>query len=241
LNLVRTRPESSFDAKSVIGALNVASAIEAIKDHFNLTSWTGDPCVNTPYDWTICTTDPSPRITAVRLSNLNLTGSIPEALSNLSALSILWLDHNSLVGTIPESLSALTNLQSLRLNDNKITGSIPAWLTSLNLTNLDLSDNNLMGAIPSGLLHDRNLTYFNYSGNLCLGPNACTPSPAPVPTTGPSHKNKSNVPAIVGATIGGLLVVTVITLVLFRHYIFTHYYRDHYPITPPPGMCFLMF
>lgn len=65
LNVVRTRPESSFDAKCVIGALNVASAIEAIKDHFNLTSWTGDPCVHTPYQWTICTTDPSPRITAV--------------------------------------------------------------------------------------------------------------------------------------------------------------------------------
>jgi hypothetical protein len=60
LNVVRTRPESSFDAKCAIGALNVASAIEAIKDHFNLTSWTGDPCVRTPYQWTICTTDPSP-------------------------------------------------------------------------------------------------------------------------------------------------------------------------------------
>jgi len=76
-----------------------------------------------------------------------------------------------------------------------------------------------MGAIPSGLLHDRNLTYFNYSGNLCLGPNACAPSPAPVPNTGPSHKNKSNVPAIIGATIGGLIVVTAITLLLVRHYI----------------------
>ncbi|CAM6003170.1 unnamed protein product, partial [Sphagnum balticum] len=170
-----------------------ASAIEAIKKHFNLTSWTGDPCVYTPYDWTKCTTDPSPRITAVMLSNLNLTGSIPGALRNLSALTILWLDHNSLVGTIPDSLSALTNLQSL-----------------------DLSDNNLTGAIPSGLLQDRNLTYFNYSGNLCLGPNACGPSPAPVPTTGPSHKNKSNIPAIIGATVGGLLVVTAITLVLVR-------------------------
>lgn len=224
-----------------------ASAIEAIKKHFNLTSWTGDPCVYTPYDWTKCTTDPSPRITAVMLSNLNLTGSIPGALRNLSALTILWLDHNSLVGTIPDSLSALTNLQSLRLNDNEITGSIPAWLTSLNLTNLDLSDNNLTGAIPSGLLHDQNLTYFNYSGNLCLGPNGCAPSPAPpspapVPTTGPSHENKSNIPAIIGATVGGLLVVTAITLVLVRHCRRPHDDSDShsYPFIPQ-GMCFLCF
>ncbi len=90
------------------------------------------------------------------------------------------------------------------------------------------------------------IIWCSYSGNLCLGPNACAPSPAPVPTTGPSHKNKSNVPAIIGATIGGLLVVTAITLVLVRHckaidphkkFSDTH----SYPFMTTPGMCFLCF
>jgi hypothetical protein len=90
------------------------------------------------------------------------------------------------------------------------------------------------------------IIWCSYSGNLCLGPNACAPSPAPVPTTGPSHKNKSNVPAIIGATIGGLIVVTAITLVLVRHckrvdphnkFSDTH----SYPFIPTPGMCFLCF
>lgn len=91
------------------------------------------------------------------------------------------------------------------------------------------------------------IIWCSYSGNLCLGPNGCAPSPAPpspapVPTTGPSHKNKSNIPAIIGATVGGLLVVTAITLVLVRHCRRPHDDSDShsYPFIPQ-GMCFLCF
>jgi Leucine-rich repeat (LRR) protein len=87
-----------------------------------------------------------------------LTGSIPgAALSNLTELTQLWLDHNSLEGPIPD-LSDLKNLQSIRLQDNNITGEIPVWLASLqSLQELLLSNNNLSGTIPSALLNDKNL------------------------------------------------------------------------------------
>jgi len=40
----------------------LALAIESLKEAFNLTSWLGDPCVCTPYDWITCTNDTFPRI-----------------------------------------------------------------------------------------------------------------------------------------------------------------------------------
>jgi hypothetical protein len=55
--------------------------------------------------------------------------------------------------------------------------------------------------------------------------------------------NKSNLPAIIGATIGGLLVVTAITLVLVRHYkaVDPHKkYSERLSVTTP-GMSFLCF
>jgi Leucine-rich repeat (LRR) protein len=109
----------------------LALGIESVKEAFNLTSWLGDPCAYTPYDWITCTNDTIPRVETLKLSNYNLTGSIPAAaLSNLTALTQLWLDHNSLEGPIPD-LSDLKNLQSIRLENNKITGEIPVWLASL--------------------------------------------------------------------------------------------------------------
>jgi hypothetical protein len=67
-----------------------ALAIESLKEAFNLTSWLGDPCVCTPYDWITCTNDTFPRIETLKLSNYNLTGIIPgAALRNLTALTEL--------------------------------------------------------------------------------------------------------------------------------------------------------
>ncbi len=43
----------------------VALAIESIKESLNLTSWTGDPCVYTPYDWIKCNNDIIPRVITV--------------------------------------------------------------------------------------------------------------------------------------------------------------------------------
>jgi hypothetical protein len=45
------------------GFLNAALAIETIKTHWNLSSWTGDPCLSIPFDWTSCSVDGTPRVT----------------------------------------------------------------------------------------------------------------------------------------------------------------------------------
>lgn len=43
--------------------MDAVAAIEIIKTHWNLSYWTGDPCLNVPYDWTECSVDGIPRVT----------------------------------------------------------------------------------------------------------------------------------------------------------------------------------
>ncbi|CAK9198294.1 unnamed protein product [Sphagnum troendelagicum] len=181
-----------------------ALAIESVKEAFNLTSWLGDPCVYTPYDWITCTNDTIPRVETLKLSNYNLTGSIPGA-----------------------ALSNLTELTQLRLQNNNITGEIPVWLASLpSLQELLLSNNNLSGTVPSALLNEKNLTLEDF-GNplLCNVTSGCslssppTPSPpAPSPPTpspiSNSTNHSTNIPAIVGGVVGAIFAVVAITLTL---------------------------
>ena len=91
------------------------------------------------------------RVTRLNLSQKQLTGTIPAALSGLTNLDSLDLGSNQLTGAIPD-LSALTNLTNLRLNTNQLSGAIPATLSALtNLQKLHLQDNQLSGTIPAAL------------------------------------------------------------------------------------------
>ncbi|KAH9544711.1 hypothetical protein CY35_12G009200 [Sphagnum magellanicum] len=194
-------------ATFIIFHLSTLLAIESLKEAFNLTSWLGDPCVCTPYNWVTCTNDTIPRVETLMLSNYNLTGNIPgAALSNLTALTKLWLDHNSLDGPIP-NLSDLTNLQSLRLQSNNITGDIPVWLASLpSLQELVLSNNNLTGTVPSALLSNKDLI-LEYSGNpqLCNMTSGCLPSTG---QTNSTHRNNTVLP-VVGGVVAAIALVTI--------------------------------
>ncbi|CAM6012137.1 unnamed protein product [Sphagnum balticum] len=173
-----------------------ALAIESVKEAFNLTSWLGDPCAHTPYDWITCTDDAIPRVKALKLSNYNLTGTIPAA-----------------------ALSDLTALTQLQLQNNNITGEIPVWLASLpSLQELLLSNNNLRGIIPSALLNDKSLT-LEYFGNplLCNATGGCPSPPSRSPISN-STLHKVNVPAIVAGVVGGLFVTLVLIYVFcYKH------------------------
>jgi Leucine-rich repeat (LRR) protein len=52
-------------------------------------------------------------------------------LSQLPALSGLFLQYNKLWGTIPSNLSSLTNLTDLYLNNNTLSGAIPPEIGQL--------------------------------------------------------------------------------------------------------------
>ncbi|XP_074282138.1 receptor-like protein EIX1 [Silene latifolia] len=115
----------------------------------------------------------------IDLSSNYLVGTIPEELTNISALFALNLSYNHLTGHIPENIGNLKTVESLDLSNNNLSGTIPQSLSSISwLGKLNLSNNNLHGPIPTGnqlqTLDDPSI----YAGNSGLCgfplPNNCT-------------------------------------------------------------------
>lgn len=136
----------------------------------------------------------SDRIDSLNLHDNNLSGTIPEIITQLSELRYLNLQSNNLTGTIPLSIGtfkqlevfnisrngieglipieigALTNLRELVLNGNQITGSIPLQLEYISgLSDLFLGSNLFEGNIPSNLGNLTNLRTLDLSNNLLEG------------------------------------------------------------------------
>ncbi|CAI5463000.1 unnamed protein product, partial [Closterium sp. Yama58-4] len=104
------------------------------------------------------------------LPELSLSGSIPDSISSLRELSILYLIKNRFTGSIPSTISILTNLQQLYLQYNHLTGSIPAEIGILtNLRFLILSVNQLSGTIPAEISNLSKLYYLGLSSNQLTG------------------------------------------------------------------------
>lgn len=93
-----------------------------------------------------------PRVTAVRLSHLGFSGTVPAALGQLAALTHLELSGHHLSGPIPRELGQLVALTHLDLSHNHLTGPIPAELSQLaDLMEVRLADNGLTGCVPPEL------------------------------------------------------------------------------------------
>src|SRR5690606_28395446 len=69
-----------------------------------------------------------------------LSGTLPDALGNLSKLKHLDLGFNNLEGELPMSLNNLENLESLFLPNNFLTGDLPFELIGT-LSNISISSN----------------------------------------------------------------------------------------------------
>ncbi len=104
-------------------------------------NWEGITCY--PYGSGHC------MITAVKLSGLNLQGSLPNHLFPvLTNLTVLDLSANNLTGTIPRSIANLTSVSVLYLYDNLMNGTLPNELFSLiSLTDLALGTNSFVGKL----------------------------------------------------------------------------------------------
>ena len=100
-----------------------------------------------------------------------LSGPIPPEVGNLAVLQLLDLRWNQLAGEIPPELGSLNNLQRLYLGDNKLSGSIPPELGSLaNLEELFLSHNRLTGEIPPELSNLANVRSLGLGSSQLTGP-----------------------------------------------------------------------
>ena len=107
---------------------------------------------------------------ALSLNENNLASSIPGSLGNLKNLTHLDLSHNNLKQHIPASLGKLVNLKYLNLSYNQLSDSIRSSLGNLiNLQTLDLSFNGLSGSIPASLGNLINLQTLYISENHLSG------------------------------------------------------------------------
>ncbi|XP_021287623.1 receptor-like protein 12 [Herrania umbratica] len=92
------------------------------------------------------------RVTTLDLSNMNLTGTIPPHLGNLSFLSLLNIRFNHFHGSLPVELANLSSLKYISFGHNNFHGEIPSWFDSFTqLRSLFLYSNNFSGIIPSSL------------------------------------------------------------------------------------------
>ena len=85
----------------------------------------------------------------LRFLSLQLSGTIPASVGNLSELTQLSLGFNKLSGTIPP-VGGLSQLTSLDLGDNRCNGAIPESVGGLlQLIFLNFGTNLLSGSIPA--------------------------------------------------------------------------------------------
>lgn len=117
-------------------------------------------------DWHGVGVDEDRRVTVLRMSANNLTGSIPPELGSLSELEEIHLPFNGLSGRLPPELKELSRLRHLNVGTNNLTGPIPPELGELaGLESVDLSQNSLSGPIPPELGNLSRLTYLAIGAN----------------------------------------------------------------------------
>ncbi|CAI9285994.1 unnamed protein product [Lactuca saligna] len=105
---------------------------------------------------------------SIDLSSNNLTGQIPNEITNLYGLIALNLSMNALFGEIPGTIGEMKNLLTLDLSRNNVSGRMPSSMSQMSLLNyLDVSFNNLSGRIPSST-QLQSFQPLRYDGNAVL-------------------------------------------------------------------------
>ena len=130
----------------------------------------GSPVVRRVTELEMLNETATPSTEDLRHPGLNVSGTLPAAIGDLTALENLLLNNNLLVGSIPTEFGSLVNLKKLYLHGNLLFGALPSELGSLtSLTELLLTDNLLRGGIPSELGSLTNLTKLWLDDNLLSG------------------------------------------------------------------------
>ncbi|CAL5336834.1 unnamed protein product [Camellia sinensis] len=100
------------------------------------------------------------------LGDISFSGQLPESISNLKALNILYLFNCNLSGSIPASVWNLTKITDLAFSSNSFSGQIPSSISNLaKLNSLYLSRNNLNRQILDSLGNMSQLTLLALSSN----------------------------------------------------------------------------
>ncbi|KAG8370799.1 hypothetical protein BUALT_Bualt13G0021100 [Buddleja alternifolia] len=110
------------------------------------------------------------RVAALDISDMDLVGTIPPQLGNLSFLVSLNLRYNFFRGNLPEELSLLHRLKYINLIVNNFGGEVPMWFGFLpKLQFLYLGNNSFTGSIPFSISNLSNLEELGFSLNHLSG------------------------------------------------------------------------
>ncbi|CAH1446357.1 unnamed protein product [Lactuca virosa] len=90
-------------------------------------------------------------MTLLHLNNNSFTGTIPDSLKDLIALTELDLNNNQFSGPFPTIILQIPNLMYLDLRFNLFSGPIPDLVFTKNLDTILLNNNNFEGQIPQSL------------------------------------------------------------------------------------------
>ncbi|KAK9229916.1 hypothetical protein WN944_022882 [Citrus x changshan-huyou] len=94
----------------------------------------------------------SRRVTVLNISGLNLTGTIPSQLWNLSSLESLDLSFNRPPGSIPSAIFTTYTLKYVSFRGNQLSGAFPSFIfNKSSLQHLDFSSNALHGEILANI------------------------------------------------------------------------------------------
>ncbi|KAL6330240.1 hypothetical protein AAG906_040162 [Vitis piasezkii] len=97
-----------------------------------------------------CLSDSSDSLSVLNLRGNNFHGSIPQTFTSQCRLKMIDFSYNQLEGQIPRSLGNCKELEILNLGNNQINDTFPFWLGSLpELQLLILRHNRFHGAIES--------------------------------------------------------------------------------------------
>ncbi|XP_066376963.1 protein STRUBBELIG-RECEPTOR FAMILY 8-like isoform X3 [Miscanthus floridulus] len=158
--------EADTDAGDVAALRNLYSSWNSPAQ---LTGWSasgGDPC-GTAWTGVSCS---GSAVTSIKLSGMELNGTLGYQLSSLQALKTMDLSNNYLHDSIPYQLPS--NLTYLNLAKNNFSGNLPYSISNLvSLEYLNLSHNSLfqeIGELFGSLnsLSELDVSFNNLTGNL---------------------------------------------------------------------------
>ncbi|KAL8479407.1 hypothetical protein ACS0TY_026332 [Phlomoides rotata] len=148
------------------------SSLLSLKSHitsdpYNILSnnWTSKTSV---CSWIGVSCNSENRVIELNISNMELGGTIPSEIGNLSFLISLDMSENSFHGPIPPSIFTMPSLETLTLRNNSLSSGLPVDMCKHGLHTLKklrISFNNLYGVIPKSLDQCSQLEYTSLSTN----------------------------------------------------------------------------
>lgn len=127
---------------------------------------TGSPHCN----WTGIFCNSKGYVEKLDLSNMNLSGRVPDQIQELGNLKTLNLCCNDFSSSLPKSLSNLTSLVSIDVSQNNFVGNFPVGLGGIQgLTSINASSNNFVGFLPEDLGNGTLLEILDFRGSFFEG------------------------------------------------------------------------